>query len=113
MQLQICVELVKGERGRRSLAFLHQKATNSEGHREWIDPDLLDGDWAVEFGRKLARQLIFQQRRRDQDDDDDKRNTIATSQIAILRVRGWCAILFARPRSSVILEAICPRENKR
>src|SRR5262245_20020361 len=31
---------------------------------------------------------------------------IATSQIAILRVRGWRAIWLARPRSSVILAAI-------
>ena len=32
--------------------------------------------------------------------------TMATSQIAILRVRGWCAISVARLRSSVILAAI-------
>src|SRR4029453_5144324 len=60
--LQIRVELLKGERGCRSLALLHDKATNSEGHRQRINADLLDRDGPVHFGRKLRSDLVFQKR---------------------------------------------------
>ena len=67
----------------------------------------------MEFGRKLRRELALQQRRRDEATAMiPKATKIATSQIAILRVRGWRAISVARPRSSVILGAIF-RENER
>ena len=49
LHLQIDEKLSEGNRGDLTLPLLHQKAADRQGHRIRIDPDLFDGNLAMEF----------------------------------------------------------------